>query len=256
MIKDLLLYFALLLWFVVPLQAQPTIFAEDVEGKQGDEIEVLIKAEDFIDVVAMQFTFEWDADVLEFVDFPQFNLVALDTSDFGPAEVDNFLISTWFEGALTPITFPEDEVLFSLRFKVIGEVQDSSTLSFSGSQLENLISINGQQGDFNTRTGTFRTTQMTNAAPTIPDSFDLSISPNPFQSTTQIKFNLEERHTDFQVAIYSLDGREVHMQKHTLSAGEQLLQVDQNMLPSTGMYLLHMTSENLHTTHKIIFENY
>ena len=66
MIKDLLLYFALLLWFVVPLQAQPTIFAEDVEGKPGDEIEVLVKAENFVDVVAMQFTFEWDADVLEF----------------------------------------------------------------------------------------------------------------------------------------------------------------------------------------------
>ena len=256
MIKDLLLYFALLLWFVVPLQAQPTIFAEDVEGKPGDEIEVLVKAENFVDVVAMQFTFEWDADVLEFVDFPQFNLIELDSNNFGPADKSNYIISTWFEGQLTPTSFPDNEVMFSMRFKVIGTQQDSSKLWFSGSELDNVVSVNGQSAELNTRIGMFRTMVMSNSATILPDNFDLSISPNPFQESTQIKFNLEERHTDFQVAIYSLDGREVYKQKHSFSAGEQLLQVDQNMLQTTGMYLLHMTSENLHTTHKLIFENY
>ena len=256
MIKDLLLYFTLLLWFVVPLQAQPTIFAEDLEGKPGDEIEVLIKAEDFVDVVAMQFTFEWDSLVLEFIDFPQINLVDMDSDNFGPANKVNFIISTWFENLLTPITFPDNEVMFSMRFKVIGAAQDSSKLWFSGNQLDNVVSINGQSAEFNTREGMFRMMQMTNASPTVPDSFDLSVNPNPFQESTQIKFNLEERHTDFQMAIYSLDGREVYKQRQSFSAGEQVIFVDQNMLPSTGMYLLHLTSENIHTTHKIIFENY
>ena len=53
-----------------------------------------------------------------------------------------------------------------------------------------------------------------------------------------------------------MDGRQVYSQVYNLAAGEQILQVDASMLPTTGMYLLHMTSENLHTTHKLIFENY
>jgi hypothetical protein len=256
MIKDLLLYFALLLWFVVPLQAQPTIFAEDVEGKLGDEIEVLIKTEDFVDVVALQFTFEWDPNVLEFVDFAQFNLIEMDSDNFGPADKTNFIISTWFENLLTPTSFPDGEVLFSMRFNVIGETPDSSMLYFTGSELANVVSINGESAEFNTREAMFRVMQMTNTVASVPDNFDLSISPNPFQSTTQIKFNLEEYHSDFQIAIYALDGREIYKQRQSLSAGEQVLQVDQSMLPSTGMYLVHLTSENLHTTHKLFFENY
>jgi len=45
MVKELLLYFALLLWFVVPSQAQLTIFADDITGKQGDTIDVNINVE-------------------------------------------------------------------------------------------------------------------------------------------------------------------------------------------------------------------
>ena len=256
MIKDLLLYFALLLWFVVPLQAQPTIFAEDVEAKPGDRVEVLIKVEDFTDIVAWQFTFEWDSLVLEFVDFGQMDLVALDTFDFGPENMTSYIISAWVEPALNSVSLPDDHVVFSMFFDVIGEPTDTSMLAFTGSELPNIVAVNGVSTDLLTKEGTFTVMESTNSAQDVPIGFDLSISPNPFYNTTQIKFNLEEPYADFNVSIYSLDGREVFQQTYDFSAGEQTINIEANMLPTTGMYLLNMTSENLHTTHKLLFENY
>ena len=141
-------------------------------------------------------------------------------------------------------------------FNVIGDPTDTSMLAFTGSELPNIVAVNGVSSDLLSREGVFTVMETTNSTQTVPEGFDLSISPNPFQENTQIKFNLEESYTDFKVSIYSLDGREVFQQTYDFSAGEQTLNVDANVLPTTGMYLLNMTSENLHTTHKLLFENY
>ncbi len=256
MIKDLLLYFALLLWFVVPLQAQPTIFAEDLEAKPGDRVEVSIKVENFTDVLAWQFTFEWDSLVLEFVEFGEMNLADLSVDDFGPKNMTSFIISAWLENGLNTATVPDDHVVFSMFFDVIGEPTETSMLSFTGSVQPNVIFIGGLQTDLLTKEGTFTVMESTNAAQDVPEGLDLSVNPNPFFNTTQIKFNLEESYSDFNLSIYSLDGREVFQQTYDFSAGEQTINIEANMLPTTGMYLLNMTSENLHTTHKLLFENY
>lgn len=258
MIKDLLLYFALLLWFVVPLQAQPTIFAEDLEGKPGDEVEVLFRVDNFVDVVAWQFTFEWDSDVLQYVDFGQFNLVELDRRNFGPdsLSVDNFILSTWFEGTLAPISFPEDEVVFSIRFNVIGEATDSTRLWFSGNELANIVNVNGTSMEFQSKEAMFRVMETTSSTQAVPDNFNLTVSPNPFSENAQVSFNLEESYKDLNIAIYTLDGKQVYQETNDFPAGQQSINIDAEVLPTNGIYLLNLTSNNLHTTHKLIFENY
>ncbi len=256
MIKDLLLYFALLLWFVVPLQAQPTIFAEDITANEDEIVEVEIKVEGFKDIVAWQFTFEWDSQVLEFIDFDQFNLVDLSEDNFGPTDKTDYIISTWFENLLTPVSVADGEVIFSIKFKVIGEAPDSSKLWFSGRELENIVSENGTSKDFETRMGVCSVITPTNAVQTILPNFDLSISPNPFRGATQVKFNLENNQDDFNVSIHTLDGKQIYNQEYDLPAGEHIIDITSDMIPTSGMYLLHFTGEGLYTTQKLIFENY
>jgi len=256
MIKDLLLYFALLLWFVVPSQAQPTIFTEDVSGSKDQIVEVLIKVEDFNDVVALQFTFEWDSLVLEYVGVGEFSLVDLDSVNFGPAAPVNYLISTWYENQLSPVTVPNSDSIFSIFFKVIGEPSATSKLWFSGSVLPNLASINGQQADFFTKMAEFRVLETSNSTTTLPANFDLNISPNPFDASTQIKFFLENSQEDFTASIYSMEGKLLYHQVNDFAAGENSIEIEANLLGANGMYILHLNGQQIFTTHKLILENH
>ncbi len=255
MIKELLLYFALLLWFVVPSQAQLTIFAEDITGQQGDIIDVSINVEDFTDVVAMQFTFEWDSLVLDFVDVVDINLVDLTPGNFGPSIKRGYVVSTWFETYLTPTSVP-DGTLFKFRFRVIGDPTEKSELVFSGSELPNFASINGMQVEMESREATFMVQQVLNTTISVPNGFDLSISPNPFQDIAKIDFTLDKNYEDFTVSIYSLDGKLLHQQIEDRAAGSHTIQIDTERLPNSGIYFVQMLSEGLFTSHKLILENY
>ncbi len=256
MIKELLLYFALLLWFVVPSQAQLTIFADDITGKQGDTIDVNINVENFNEVVAMQFTFEWDSLVLEFVDIVDINLVDLTPGNFGPTIKRGFVVSTWFETYLSPITVP-DGGIFKIRFKVIGEALETSILDFSGNELPNLASIDGMQVPMESKVATFEVEEVVpNATISVPSGFDLSIHPNPFQDNTQIKFSLDKSYDDFDVSIYSLDGKLHYQQTANRGAGNHIIEVSADRLPNAGIYFVQMVSEGLFTSHKLILANY
>ena len=256
MIKDLLLYFALLLWFVVPSQAQPTIFAEDLNGAQGDIVEVSIKVEDFIDVVAWQFTFEWDSLILEYIGLDKFNLINLSADNFGPKLPTNYLVSTWFENQLTPVTVPSGDRVFSIYFKVIGEPSSKSKLWFSGSELSNIASVGGEQKDFLTKMAEFMTLDAPNATTMVPANFDLTIQPNPFNTSTQIKFFLESTQKDVASTIYSMDGKLLYSAVNDFAAGENFIEIDADQLGANGMYILHLSGQQIYTTHKLILENH
>ncbi len=258
MIKDLLLYFALLLWFVVPSQAQPTIFmfADDVTAKKGELVDVNINVENFNDVIAWQFTFEWDSLVLEFVDIVDFNLVDLTEYNFGPAQIRNFIVSTWFESLLTPITLDDGETVFRIRFRVIGEPGQESALWFSGSELPNVASVNGIEQEIESEPGMFQVDEMTNATTIVPDNFDLNISPNPFLDNTQISFKLDKRYEDLTVSIFSVEGKMIYQQAHDLGAGKHAIEIDASSFSASGMYFVQLVSAGLYTTHKLILENH
>ena len=258
MIKDLLLYFALLLWFVVPSQAQPTIFmfADDVTAKKGEIIDVDIKVENFTDVIAWQFTFEWDSLILEFVDVLDFNLAGLNGEDFGPTDIVGYFISIWIEDSFSPTTLSDDETVFKVRFKVIGEPGQESPLWFSGSQVPNIASVNGIEQEIESEPAMFLVDEMTNATTIVPANFDLSISPNPFTDNTQIDFNLDKRYEDLTVSIYNTVGKLIYQQVEDRGAGNHTINIGANTFSTSGMYFVQLVSEGLHTTHKLILENH
>ncbi len=258
MIKDLLLYFALLLWFVVPSQAQPTIFmfAEDVTAQKGEIVDVDIKVENFNDLIAWQFTFEWDSEVLEFVNIVDFNLSSLDNMDFGPTEKIGYMVSVWIEDSFSPTTIADGETVFKVKFRVVGEPGEQSSLWFSGSELPNVASVNGIESAIDSRPGTFIVLEDPNATTIIPDNFDLTISPNPFIENAQINFNLDKGYEDLTVSIYNTEGKLMYQQVEDRGAGNHIINIEATALPASGMYFVQLVSEGLHATHKLILENH
>jgi len=206
----------------------------------------------------MQFTFEWDSLVLEFVDVVDINLVDLTPGNFGPTIKSGYVVSTWFETYLSPTTVPDGSI-FKIRFKVIGGALETSTLDFSGSELPNLASIDGMQVSMESREATFEVEEdevVPNATISVPNGFDLSISPNPFQENTQIKFSLDKSYDDFDVSIYSLDGKLHYQQTANRGAGDHIIEISADRLPNAGIYFVQMVSEGLFTSHKLILANY
>jgi hypothetical protein len=74
-----------------------------------------------------------------------------------------------------------------------------------------------------------------------PSSFSLSNFPNPFNSTTQIRFDLP-RTGYVLLRVFDITGREVAMLKdEILSAGSHAVDFDASFLPS-GVYIYRLTS--------------
>ena len=108
MFGKLLLYFALLLWFVVPSSAQPTIIFPDLEVKKGDRINVDVTANDFDSLIVLQFPMIWNSEVLDFVEIDSSALTSV-LPTFNEGGVDTGVL--FFENALMNT---ETESLFFL----------------------------------------------------------------------------------------------------------------------------------------------
>jgi hypothetical protein len=132
------LYFTLcFFWALVSttaLFAQPgciILRAEQESAAPGETICIDIKVEHFDQVTGMQFTMRWDADVLSFTEVTNFNLPDLNASNFGPKpHVPGLLTAFWFDQSTLGQGLPDDEIIFSLCFEVIGSVGDYSPLTF------------------------------------------------------------------------------------------------------------------------------
>ena len=98
--------------------------------------------------------------------------------------------------------------------------------------------------------------ELPNSTFSVPSGFDLTISPNPFQDNTQIKFSLDKNYDDFDVSIYSLDGKLHYQQVENRGAGDHVIEISADRLPNAGIYFVQIVSEGLFTSHKLILANY
>jgi len=111
MTKRVLLYFALLLWFVVPVTAHPTIFVEDSSADPLENITADVKVSGFSEIAGMQFSVNWDATVL------QFDSVSINSVDglpdyFYPGNIGTQVSN---EGKLTTLWFDQGQTGVTLR---------------------------------------------------------------------------------------------------------------------------------------------
>ena len=125
--KDILLYFALLLWFVVPVTAQPTIFFPMETTEPGSSISLDFKVVDFVDMQSMQFSVNWNPNVLQFDSISNLNVLSDYTiANFGTNATQLGKLTTyWVDNQFLGVTLDDSTAVFSLNFNVIG-VPDSS----------------------------------------------------------------------------------------------------------------------------------
>ncbi len=119
----------------IGLIAQVTFRIGSVAGNKGDVVTVDVSAINFRDIAATQYSMNYDSTVMELVDVTNRNpkylvewLVGNDTNALGRKDHITF---SWNETQTSGVNIPDNERLFSLRFRLTGRPCDSSRIVLS-----------------------------------------------------------------------------------------------------------------------------
>ncbi|MBK9013854.1 MAG: hypothetical protein IPM82_07085 [Saprospiraceae bacterium] len=128
--------------------AQPTycFSPEQVEVNEGDNVCLDLKVINFTDIISTQFTITFDPDVLDYQSISNFNplVPGLDIGDFGTTTADlGYITFIWSDGqpcqsAITGVSLPDDQVLFTLCFKAIGDYGFHTPVEIAASPIDRI----------------------------------------------------------------------------------------------------------------------
>ena len=138
-----------LLWAGSAWAQQPTFTIADQEAGPGQIIDVNISVDDFTDLIAVQFSVNWNPSILAFRTLKNFNsgVPGLNPSVFNttPEYVNAGQIGlAWIESGVNPITIPDGSVFFTIEFEVIGSPCDNSPVAITGVPVE-IVVANGDE---------------------------------------------------------------------------------------------------------------
>lgn len=109
-----------------------TLTAAEETVASGNQICVDVNAENFENILTMQYSIGWDDEVLRFVEVKNFGLPGLSAQNFGrPADHPDRLTVSWFEPNLAAVTVPDNSVLFSVCFEAVGQAGAGSPVTLT-----------------------------------------------------------------------------------------------------------------------------
>jgi len=257
--KDILLYFALLLWFVVPVTAQPTIFTPSQSVGEGSSISVDVRVDDFENILSMQFSINWDPTVLQFDSISNYNaLPDYSPSNFGTNSASQGKVSTlWVDNQLLGVTLDDNTTLFSIVFDVIGLDNSSSLIEVSDDPTPVEVSdVDGNVLPVIIENGMITVVGPLSVKPSITvqsnELFSLyQNEPNPFENQSVIRFDLRESN-EVEFSFYDLQGKLIHSSKGYFLEGENNFIINADMLPGTGTYLYTLKTNDFSLTNKMV----
>lgn len=105
-----------------------------------------VKVSGFKDILATQYTLNWDSKVLNFKEIKEFKLPFMTKENFGIALTPNGkLSSVWIENSLKGATIPDGGAIYQLCFEATGKAGQSSELWVSGTPTAIEVVTKGDQ---------------------------------------------------------------------------------------------------------------
>ncbi|GAB4248360.1 MAG: hypothetical protein Kow0027_10710 [Saprospiraceae bacterium] len=215
-----------------------------------------LQVEDFDMITGLQFSVNWDPQVLEFVNVDNFGLPGL-TSDgnFGLMQVDQGILRfAWFHQELTGVTLPDMSTIFSVKFKVVGDPSSSTQVTITDEPIVvEVVSTSGMM-PYNIQNGTVTVMGPNAANETISTDFVLyQNTPNPFTDVTHIRFDLNKS-TETHLSIYDQTGRVVYTESGFYNAGSHAIPVERNLFQSAGTYVYTLQTANGTATRQLVVQ--
>jgi hypothetical protein len=244
------------------LQAQsrsiPAIVAPTAVVQPATIYKADIKVAHFQNIVGVQFTLKWNADVLRFREVKNLILDPNPQMDrFGKANTDaGMLTFSWFDDALKGRSLDDSTTLFSIEFDVVGISNTFSPLQFTDDVTVREVAdtsfneIQVSYHDGNIRIAETTGVYVYNSAPHL-----ISVQntyPNPFQDFTQVQLELKKT-TPVRLLIQDVQGKTVYEEQRVLTTGAHTLQLTKEMFPAAGAYQYSLIATDFIVTQKLIF---
>ena len=255
--KFYLLLVVLTLFALGTLAAQEVVLkTPDLEVDPDETFSLDLQVEDFELITGLQFSVNWDPEVLEFVNVDNFGLPGLTTEgNFGTMQVDQGILRfAWFHQELTGVTLPDMSTVFSVKFKVVGDPNTNTQVTITNVPIVvEVVSTSGML-PFNIQNGTVTVMGPNAANETISTDFVLyQNSPNPFSEVSYIRFDLNKS-TQTHLSIYDQTGRVVYTESAYYSAGSHAIPIERNLFQSAGTYVYTLQTANGTATRQLVVQ--
>ncbi len=253
----LLLNFTLLLWFVVPTLAQPTIMiSSPTVAESNDIVNLEVSVTNFSSITSMQFSLNWDPSVLKYLSTDNYGLDFLDVNNFGtePADVDNGKMRfLWFDSSTNGITVDDNTIIFTIRCRAIGPMGSSTNIDITGDPTIIEVTQDGaevtptlQNGVMNIAANPNPTINIDNGKIVLHQNY-----PNPFTGQTDIFFEIKQSE-QITLTINDVSGKVLYELTETFTDGKHSLQIKDDIFPTSGVYLYTLKIKNHILTNKLI----
>ncbi|MCC6723840.1 MAG: T9SS type A sorting domain-containing protein [Saprospiraceae bacterium] len=205
-----------------------TLITDDRELAAGEEVIVPIKATTASDLLALQFTLEFETDDLELRGYEKGTLPNWSDETFGKSLLQKgILTAAWFQTEATALG--KDEALFSLRFVAKRPGRLSDMLSMTARYTDALA----YSPDGEPRQPVLEFSNQGNT--TTSAGFQLyQNQPNPFAEQTTIGFMLPER-GEATLTILDTDGRVVKSLHRQFDKGFNQVVMERSEFQSNGV---------------------
>jgi len=115
-----------------PIEKPVIISGKDVTVKSGAEFCVNIEVANFVDVVSMQYSTNWDVKALEYQRVQNFNLNFLAKDNFGRAKgEERTLRFSWHAKDIKGISLFDGATIYQTCFKAIGKSGTTTEIDFA-----------------------------------------------------------------------------------------------------------------------------
>ncbi len=122
----------LVLLTAIPKSYGQTFTASDAGINSGNEVCIDVSVADFENVIAMQFSINYDASLLTFSGLSNLSALELSTANFGDISDQNAITFSWIEPTLTGVNLTDGDIIFSLCFSANSTENTTTPISFSG----------------------------------------------------------------------------------------------------------------------------
>ena len=112
--------------------AKVKILATDASVKSGEEFCIDVKVSNFLEIVSMQYSTNWDSKQLEYKGVKNFTVKDLNAKSFGrPASEPNSFRFLWMAMDLNPVSLYDNSTIYQVCFKAIGKSGTTTKVEFT-----------------------------------------------------------------------------------------------------------------------------
>lgn len=245
-------------WLGFFLPQQPgaqnvNILADSAAGFQNDPIVTPVRVRNFNGILSMQGSIVFDTTVITFDSLGNYGLPSMSIGNFGTTMVGSGTLTySWSHPGLTPTTVPDDSVIFTMHFTLVGNPGDTSHVRFTGSPtaLEFVDSTFGTI-PFDTTAG--RITVADTSTPVFQEldlQFHSNVYPNPSDGVFYVPTGIC---ADTKIRMFDALGKEWNWKQYALPMQDRIqINLDERAKSQSAIWFVQTTCGEATNTYKIL----